>query len=226
MSGNRKNVCEAAEASLKNMKFSPANAKERAEFSVIRGDFETASSEGAAAVPALIKALGFKDPNMRAKAAGMLGALQSAESVQPLLQALKDHHAAVQESAAKALTSIGEASRVGLEEALAYYDASVVRLAAIALGEIGNPRSVPAFADLIVANAGIPADYPELFDAVSAAVESLGRIAVRAAAEIALPELERIAGLPREICLSGPSPRHVECAFLHDLAARELLRRN
>ena len=226
MSGSRRTVCEAAEAALKKMHFSPADAEERAELAVIRGDFEAAFREGEAAVPALIGALEFKDPQMRVQAADVLAKLRSPDSVQPLLEALKDHHASVQQSAAKALTGIGGEACAGLEASLSHYDASVVRLAAVALGEIGDQRSVPALADLIAANGSIPGEYPELFEAISAAVDSLARIVASSAARIPTQELQRITEMPDEIRLLGSSPKAIGCAGLRNSASEELRRRS
>jgi HEAT repeat protein len=225
MGGPRKTVSDAAEAALKSMRFSPANAEERAEFAVIRGDFAAAACEGTAAVPALVRSLASKDAQIRVKAVEVLAELRSPDSVVPLLHALKDHNSAVQESAAQALTSIGNAALPGLEASLSFYDASVVRLAAAVLGKIGEPSSVPALLDLIAANSRISGEYPELFDAVHAATESLGGILSACTAKIARQDLERISELPEDIQLLGQSPKMLDCTKLRSLAADELRQR-
>lgn len=225
ISGMRKTAQGAAEAALETMSFSPANAGERAEVAVIRGDFEAATREGPAAVPALVGALGFKDPQWRARAAAALAHFPSPDLVQLFLQCLKDHDAAVQESAARALAGIGEAARRGLEETLSFYDASAVRLAASALGEMGGSCSVPALADLISENSVIAAEYPDLFDAVCAAAESLRKILSLSPEKIPQQDLERIASLPREVRLLGSSPKQLDCSHLHNQAAEEVRRR-
>ncbi len=222
MTGTRKNVCDAAEAALKNMSFAPSNTEERAEFALIRGDFEAALREGQAAAPALIRALQSKDPQLRAKAAEMLASLRLAESIQPLLLALRDHYAPVQESAARALAGIGPDARAGLEELLSYYDASAIRLAASALGDIGSADSVPPLLDFISANAAIPGEYPDLFDAVSSATEALGKLLAKSGAEISTAHLEKISALPETIRLVGLSPKDLDCSRLRSLAADEL----
>jgi HEAT repeat protein len=225
MYGTRKAVCEAAEAALKSIRFSPANAEERAELAIIQGDFEAASREGSAALPALAKALQVKDPEMRLKAAEALAVIRSPDSVQLFLQALKDHHTPVQESAARALAAIGEVACPGLEAALSYYDASVVRFAAWALGEIGEPRSIPSLAGLISANETVSGEYPDLFGAVEAAIESLGRILSASAARIELQELERITELPEQVRLPGLDQKIADCTGIRSQAAEELHRR-
>jgi HEAT repeat protein len=219
MSGTRKAVCEVAESALKNMSFEPSSAEERAEFALLRDDFETVSRAGQAAVPALIRALGFKDSQMREKAAQMLASLRAPESIQPLLNALKDHHAPVQESAARALINFGVDARVGLEKLLAYYDTSVVRLAASALGEIGSPESVQPLAEILSANASISGEYPDLFDAVCCAAEAIAKILSRRDEEVSRENLERIAALPEAIRLRGQSPRSLDCLELRNKAA-------
>ena len=225
MSGSRKKVCEAAESALKGMPFSPAGAEDRAELAVLRGKFEEALQEGQAAVPALAKALKSNDPQMRLKAAEALGAIRSPESLQPLHLALRDHYTPVQECAARALAGRGEAARPGLEASLSFYVASVVGLAAGALGEIGDPRSISALVDLIEANRVIPVDNPDLFDAVRAAVDSLGRILSASAGKSSRQDLERAESLPEEVRLSGPDPKILDCREIVKKAAEELGRR-
>jgi HEAT repeat protein len=225
VSGMRKAAHDAAQAALGTMSFSPANAEERAEAAVIRGDFRAALREGPAAVPALVGALSFKDPQWRAHAAEALADFRSPDLVQLFLECLKDHDAAVQESAARALAGIGEAARRGLQETLSFYDASAVRLAAIALGEIGDSRSVPALGNLISENSSISGEYPDLFEAVSAAAESLRKILSLEPEKIPEPDLERITSLPKEVRLLGSSPKQLDCSHLQNLAREEVRRR-
>jgi len=222
----RKAVRDAVEAALRSIKLSPANVEERAEMAVISGDFAAAQQEGAAAALALIQALGFKDPQMRAKAAETLGSLQSPETVRALLQALRDHSTAVQEAAMRAVVNIGTPTLGGLESSLAFYDASVARLAARALGQIGNARSVPALVEMIAGNLSVSSEYPEMLDAIAAAVDSLAGILSSASGEISQQDLERITRLPEEICLPGSQPpRSVNCTQIRNKAREKLLRR-
>ena len=225
--GPRKTVCDAADAALKSMRFSPASAAERAELAVILDDFAAARKEGSMAVPALIKALGFKDPRMRSSAAETLGMLKSAEAVQPLVQAFRDSSTPVQEAAVNALANIGTPALEGLEASLASYDASIVRLAASALGKIGAPHCVPALADLIIGNRTVSNEYPEMLDAIQAAADALGGILVLSSAQTPQQDLKRVAELPDEICLAGSQPlRKVDCTRLRSQAKEELLRRD
>jgi HEAT repeat protein len=225
MTGSRKTVGDAAETALKSMKFSPADAGERAELAVILNDFASARGEGNMAVPAFIKALGFKDPQMRAKAAESLGLFKSAEAVAPLLQALKDSNAVVQEAAVNALVNIGIPALAGLESSLTFYDASVVRSAAIALGRIGSPGCVPALAELIIANRAISNEYPEMLDAVKAAADALSGILMTSPGIISQQDLNLVAELPESISLMGSQPlKTVDCSRLRSQAKEELLR--
>jgi HEAT repeat protein len=225
--GPRKTVCEAAASALKTMKFSPANAEECAEMAVILGDFVAALKEGPAAIPALIKTLRFKDPRMRAKAAEALGSLRSREAVPSLLEALRDHNPEVQEAAAQALANAGIPALEGLESSLTFYDSSVARLAACAVGRIGDARSVPALVKMVAGNRSISHEYPEMLDAVKAAVEALGGILASLGEKISQRDLESIAELPEEICLLGSQPsRTVDCTHLRDQARQELLKRS
>ena len=227
MSGPRKAVCEAAEAALFSMEFSPADLGQRAELAVIRGDFAAAVAAGAAAVPALVKALDFKDPKMRALAAESLGSMASSESVQPLLKAVADHDRAVQKAAANALEHVGAPAREGLESLIGSYDASVAGLAAGALGKIADPRSAPVLLDFISANRNVPEEYPETLEAVRAAVESLGTILASSVDKISREDLTRITGLPVAIRASGNQPSvAVDCTPLKERAVEELLHRH
>ena len=131
---SRRAVSRAAEMALKGMSFSPANAEEEAELAVIRGEFQSAIQKGSSAVPALIRALAFKDPQMRLKAAESLGVLKPAEAVHPLIAALNDQDRAVQKASMKALAAIGSPALGPLQGSLAHYDATVVQLSAEALG--------------------------------------------------------------------------------------------
>jgi HEAT repeat protein len=225
--GPRKSVCDAADKALKSLKFAPGNAVERAEIAVIMKDFDAAAREGAAAVPALIKSLQFRDPQMRIKAADVLGLLKSTEAVNPLLQALKDHDPAVQQAAMQALTAVGSPAVEGLQASLGHYDASVVRLASAALGEIGDVRSVSALVEAIDTNRNISSEYPELLDAVQAAADSLGKLLHDSPQAIEQQDLERIAALPEEICLRGSQPvRSVDCTAVRGQAREEIVRRS
>jgi HEAT repeat protein len=189
-------------------------------------DFAAARGEGDAAVPAFIKALGFKDPQMRAKAAESLGLLKSTEAVSPLGEAMKDSNAAVQEAAVNALVNIGLPAIEGLEESLAFYDASVVRSAAIALGRIGSPGCVSALANLIIANRSISNEYPEMLDAVRAVADALGMILKASSEKISQQDLNLIVELPELISLMGSQPpKSVDCSGLRSEAKEELLRR-
>jgi HEAT repeat protein len=227
MTGPRKTTCDAAEAALKSIQFLPANAGERAELAVILNDFAAARSEGDPAVPAFIKALNFKDPQMRANAAESLGLLKSAEAMAPLLQALKDPNPAVQEATVNALVNIGAPALKGLEESLTYYDASVVRSAANALGRIGFPGCVPALANLIIGNPVISNEYPEMLDAIKAAADALGGILKTSSGKISQQDLNLIAELPEAVALMGSQPpKIVDCSGLRSQAKEELLRRD
>jgi len=89
---------------------------------------------------------------------------------------MKDHNAAVQIASAGALAGIGEAACAGLEELISFYDASTVKLAAVALGEIGLARSLPVLLELVAGNPDVPGEYPDLFDAVCAAADSVAKL--------------------------------------------------
>jgi hypothetical protein len=125
-----------------------------------------------------------------------------------------------------ALVNIGGPAIEGLEASLTFYDASVARLSATALGRIGGARSVRALVDMIAVNRTVSREYPEMLDAVSAAVDSVEGILKASSGEISRADLERFAELPEEIRLPGSQPpRLVDCTRLRNLAMEELQRR-
>lgn len=226
MNGSRKSVRDAAETALCSLEFSPASAEDRAAMAVIRGDFDAAVREGSPAIPALIKALGYEGPKMRAQAAAALGSLRSTESVRPLAQACRDHDAEVQKAAVKALVGLGTSAREELESLLGFYDASVAGLAAGALGEIGDIRSMPSLLGLVEANRSIPNEYQEMLGAVRAAIDSLSAILASSAESVPHQDLIRVSELPAMIPVSGnQSSKPADCTRLRSQAAEELLRR-
>jgi HEAT repeat protein len=224
--GPRKAVCAAAEAVLKSIRISPENPADRAEWAVIHGDFEAALKEGPDSVPAIIRALAFSDPRIRAKAAAALGMLRIADGVSPLLQALKDHDREVQKSAAKALAAVGQPALAGLKDSLSYHDASVVRLAAGALGEIGDPLAAEPLANLIAENRSVSSDYPEMIEAVQVASNSLNKLLKSMPGKIPEQALLGIRDMPEAVRLNWPEPSIVvDCTPIRDLAEQELKRR-
>jgi HEAT repeat protein len=222
----RKSIGRAAETALKGMSFSPGSPAEEAELEVIRGDFRAAIEKGPRAVSALIMALGFKDPQMRLKSAESLGIIKSPDAVQPLIGALNDQDRAVQRAAMQALTHIGSPAVGPLQDCLSHYDAAVVRLSAEALGEIGSTASAAALLNFLE-NSSVTNEYPEMINAVQAAVNALGLIFKSSANELTKQDLTRIAALPQ--CYELPGNRAatvVDCSRLREQAQAELLRKS
>jgi len=223
---SRKAVSRAAEMALKGMSFSPSNAGEEAELAVIRGEFQSAVQKGLSAVPALIRALAFKDPEMRLKAAESLGALKPAEAVPPLISALNDPDKTVQKASMQALVAIGGPALSPLHESLAHYDATVVQLSAEALGEIGDVRSTPVILKFLE-NTSVTNEYPEMIGAVRAAANSLLSMLKSSRAELPEQDLTRMTALPQSYQVSGyEGTKTVDCKQLREQAGQELLRRD
>jgi HEAT repeat protein len=225
----RKNVREAAEAALNSLEFAPTGASERATAAVLKGYFASAAGEGEAAVEALVDALGSKDADRRRQAAETLAMLRSPAAIDPLLRALKDHDPPVQNAAAKALASTGQAAVDGLLPMLSHHDSSVQRQAALALGDIGDPRAAGALADAIEQNRALLREYPELLDAVRAAATALAAILTKSASAVPAEVLQRMAEVPdaasRNVAGGAEEPA-VDCAPIRELARQELQRRS
>ena len=232
-SARKKVVSEAAAAALKSIKFSPASSAERAALAVLLGDFAAALREGQAATEAFIEALGSRDPHRRQQAAEALAAVRQERAIQPLLKALKDYDPKVQDAAVQALVAIGLPALEGLRASLESPDAAVERLAARALGQIGDARSAGALADTIARNRGTTSSYPEPLEASRAAAEALAAILAVSASKVTDEDLERIASVPDGL-LEHPEgeteeerrpERVVNCTQIRELARQELARR-
>jgi HEAT repeat protein len=223
--GSRKAVSRAAETALKGMSFSPATIEEQGELAVFKGDFQSAVQKGLSAVPALVRALTFKDPQIRLKAAESLGVLKPAEAVHPLVSALNDSDRAVQKASMHALARIGSRALGPLHESLAHYDATVAQLSAEALGEIGDVRSIPVLLQFLESTS-VTNEYPEMIRAIQAAVNSLQSILESSCTKLPEQDLTRTAALPQNFQLSGyQATTTVDCTPLRKCAAEELLRR-
>jgi HEAT repeat protein len=225
---DKKNVREAAQAALNSLEFAPTVASERATVAVLKGYFASAAGEGEAAVEALVDALGSKDANRRRQAAETLATLRSPAAIDPLLRALKDHDPSVQNAAAKALATTGQAAVDGLIPMLSHHDSSVQRQAALALGDIGDPRAAGALADAIEQNRALLREYPELLDAVQAAATALTAVLTKSSSAMPVEALQRVAEMPDVVCRSVAGDAKepaVDCGPVRDLARQELQRR-
>ena len=104
---------------------------------------------GEPALEPLLKMLGNEDGNVRKNAAMALGQIGDAKAVEPLIEALEDEFVLVQQNAATALGQIGDARAVEplievlLKDKNWYWD--VIKSAAVALGNIGEPAIEPLF---------------------------------------------------------------------------------
>jgi HEAT repeat protein len=100
------------------------------------------ADEKAKAVPALIDALQDASPGVRSVAIAALGRIGDSLAAEPLIDMLGDSEVQVRMDAAKALEDIGEAAVDPLILALNESDNNAKEAAAMALGRIGEPRSI------------------------------------------------------------------------------------
>ncbi len=228
LDSGRKAVRDAAAAALRSLEFSPGSSAERAAVAVLKGDFPGAAAEGEAAIPFLAEVLSAKDPNRRRLAVDALGLLRSPSAVPPLVRAVCDHDAMVQQAAAQALRGGGPEAIQGLASLLSHADPSVQSLAARALGEGGRPQAVDGLSRLIEQNPVISNEFPEVADALRAAADSLMSILAASSAEIPQADLERLASVPdavRQRPRAETQAPEVDCAPIRALAQTELKRR-
>jgi HEAT repeat protein len=230
--GGRKNVRVASAAALQSMAIPAATAEERAAIAVLTGDFTGAVREGQVAAKALMEALSSADVQHRRQAASALGELAPPKAVPSLIRALRDHDAEVRETAARALSCIGHEAVLPLFEVLAAPDVTAQRLAAQAIGRIGDIRAVLPLVECIRANqrAGT---YLEPLEAARAARDALLAILSRGADQIPAGDLERISSMPdavREHQVGDDVQSYwqeiaVDCSGLRNLSQSELKKR-
>ena len=111
---------------------------------------DVAAMKTAGDVPGLIRLLNHRDPDVQWLAAEALGSLGD-RAIDPLVQALDSRHAAVRIGAVEALGAIRNPRAVGLLVDVMERDEAVeVRwVAALALGEIGDPAAIPPLVDAL-----------------------------------------------------------------------------
>ena len=230
--GDRKNVRAAAAAALDSMSFSAATPEERAAIAVLTGDFAAAVREGQAAVKPLMEALGSAEVQHRRQAASALVGLASPGAVPSLIRALRDHDADVREAASLALSDTGAEAVPPLLEVLAAPDVTAQRLAAQALGRIGDIRAVRPLAECIRANRRARS-YLEPLEAARAARDALSMILSRGADQIPAGDLVTISSVPDAMQehqvgddeQSYSEEMAVDCSELRSLIQSELKKR-
>jgi len=194
--GDRKNARAAAVAALGSMAFPAATPEERAAIAVLKADFAAAVREGQAAVKPLAEALGSTEVQHRRQAASALEELTSSGVVPALIRALRDHDAEVREAASRALSGTGSEAVVPLLEVVAGPDVTAQRLAAQALGRIGDIRAVRPLAECIRSNRRANSSFLEPIEAARAARDALSAIVSRAADQIPAGDLEAVSSVP------------------------------
>ncbi|HUQ19073.1 MAG TPA: HEAT repeat domain-containing protein [Gemmatimonadaceae bacterium] len=166
--------------------------------------------QGAAALPIAVEAL--TDPRREARvvAAGILGALEMSEGVQPLIGALRDEHAEVRQAAAEALGNIRDSRAVDGLITLVEDSTDPPRTAAIlALGKL---RATQAVTSLIKVMEGTSDDR-----LLGNLADALRNIADPSAANALRSALDRAGTLEtREELFSA-------IAVLHDPSSREMI---
>lgn len=225
---SRKAVRDAASAALNSMSFDAADAAQRAEAAVLRGDFAASLKEGPAAAAALSSALTSRNVEFRLKAVQALGTLGADAAVAPLLNALDDPDRSVQEAAAGALAGIGNPSVEGLAGLVSSEHSSVRRLAAVALGRIGDAAAVEALLDACRPGRDPSGEDSESCAAMEAAVEALALALSASADSIPQTTLERILSAPApDSPRTDPNPASQNTwASVRDLARKSLQRRS
>ncbi len=233
LEGGKKSVRAAAASALRGMPLEASNPKERAAIAVLCGDFTAAVREGDAAVDALVEALGSSNSGTRTLASEALGQLKAQRGAPALAKLLRDQDASVGLAAATALVTIGVEAVPVLLEALASASESSQRLAAQALGRIGDIRAVGPLVESIRQNREATPSHPEPLAIAGAARDALLAIIGASAASIPQVELEAASEVPDSLLnrqtgddeQSLTLEKGLDCAALRDVARAELKRR-
>lgn len=129
----------------------------------------------------LIESLKVKSPLTRDIAADVLGRLGDERAIQPLAEvfvnhSLEDYPETGRFGAADALEKFGEAATDAFSAALTHDTPEVRARAALALGRIQSPRSVPAIVPLLQDETSLRAmiALPRVCDAAAQALEQIG----------------------------------------------------
>ena len=143
---------EAADA-LAALRWAPDDLTEKVWFYSIREDWAELAKLQGAAVPALLKALGSKEPRIRCESARTLGKIHDARAIPALIRAVKDPEMDVRIRAVEALGEMGDdRARPALVEALNDPHHQVRMEAAWALGRLGwIPQSDLERAEYLIA---------------------------------------------------------------------------
>ncbi|GGK95716.1 hypothetical protein Ppa06_69630 [Planomonospora parontospora subsp. parontospora] len=122
----------------------------------------------AEAVPALVRLLSDRNPEVRAVAARALGQVGAPEAAGPLLECLSGGGRVPFDLVAQSLIRIGPAARPALDRALSHSDPAVRAIAAEVLGLIGSVGSVAALVRVLSVDPSV--------DVRTRAARSLGRL--------------------------------------------------
>ncbi len=143
---------EAADA-LAALRWVPDGLTEKVWFYSTREDWAELAKLQGAAVPALLKALGSKEPRIRCESARTLGKIHDARAIPALIRAVKDPEMDVRIRAVEALGEMGDdRARPALVEALNDPHHQVRMEAAWALGRLGwIPQSDLERAEYLIA---------------------------------------------------------------------------
>jgi HEAT repeat protein len=240
-----RDVRQATAAALQQVRWEPADARERVVHAVVAGDYARAAREGTAAIAALGSAVGDKDPVVRRAAVGALGETGVSHAADSLVSALADHDERVRTAAFAALERLGPLAFHALVSALDDRAATVRNAARDLLRVMREVEGATASRRVLLGgrtssppggteDAGaVPSEIsiagPDAVGEARTAFEDVDRTLTRAADHVPEVELREIAGLPDLLLLEqrdNPAlAEHVSCEPLRARAWEELARR-
>jgi HEAT repeat protein len=159
----RETVVEALDA----LEWRPAENAVGASYWILKMRWEECVRIGPPAVPPLLEALKYQDPQVCRGAVRALAAIGDKRATVPLVQMLRDGSQQVRQSVALALIKIGDPKAIApLIALLDNHDPSLRQASVEILGQIGDERAVKSLANMLTDHTYIGMDTEMVVDAM------------------------------------------------------------
>jgi HEAT repeat protein len=204
LEGGDRDLHAAAWAALRAFDWTPEGEAARVVHAVLRGRFDDATAQGAAAAGPLVTLLADRDPSLRRDALEALGRIGVPATAPAIGAALRDADPAVRQAAVVALTALGSAAADTVVDSLGDRTATARASAEQALAAIGAGEVAGAL--LARLSAGQPTRHGDIelrvvetrdaLDRARRAADLLDALVRHAGAALPVDALRRIATAP------------------------------